>query len=108
MLKRGLGWAFCGLLCPSAAALAQPQPPAPVSPAEAQAQAQAQAEIEIVAKKLCKAEPVVGTRLAVKRKCDTPAQLAQYQRQAREMIDDYRRRPCMAGAESANNQPMPC
>src|SRR5215210_2574335 len=87
----------------STTAFAQsPAPPAaPISP-------EAQAEIEIVAKKLCKGEPVVGTRLAVRHKCDTPAQLVQYQRQAREMIEDYRRRPCMAGAESADNQPMPC
>jgi len=64
--------------------------------------------IEIVAKRLCRGEPVVGTRIAFKRKCDTPAQLAQYQRQAREIIEEYRRRPCMMGAESGNNQPMTC
>jgi hypothetical protein len=75
-------------------------PPAPTSP-------EAQAKIDIVAKKLCKDEPVVGTRLAVRHKCDTPAQLVQCQRQAREMIEDFRRRPCMAGAESGENQPMP-
>ena len=79
----------------------------PAVPTPAQPAATAD-EINIVAKKLCHGEPVVGTRIAFKRKCDTPAQLAQYQRQAREIIEEYRRRPCMAGAESGNNQPMPC
>jgi hypothetical protein len=80
---------------------------APAVPAT-QVSAEAQAQIDIVARKLCKGEPVVGTRLAVRHKCDTPAQLVEYQRQARELIEDYRRRPCMAGAESGENQPMPC
>jgi hypothetical protein len=76
-------------------------PPAATSP-------EAETEINVIAKKLCKADPVIGTRIVVKRKCDTPAQLAAYQRQAREMIENYRRRPCMAGAESGNNQAMQC
>lgn len=67
-----------------------------------------QSEIQIVAQKLCKAEPVIGTRLAPKRKCDTPAQLAAYQRQAREIIESYRQRPCMAGAEGGEGQAMSC
>ena len=70
---------------------------------------EAQAQIDIVAKRLCKAEPVVGTRLAPKRKCDTPAQLVAYQRQAREMIEEFRRRPCMAGTGAGpNDAPMQC
>ena len=32
--------------------------------------------INIVAQKLCRAEPVVGTRIAFKHKCETPMQLA--------------------------------
>jgi hypothetical protein len=79
--------------------------PAAAPPTQAPADQQA---IDIVAKRLCRGEPIVGTRIAIKRKCDTPAQLAQYQRQARELIEEYRHRPCMMGAESANNQPMPC
>jgi hypothetical protein len=67
-----------------------------------------QGEIQIVAQKLCKAEPVIGTRLAPKRKCDTPAQLAAYQRQAREIIESYRQRPCMVGAEGGEGQAMSC
>ena len=80
----------------------QSQPPAEVSP-------ETQAQIDVVAKKLCKAEPVIGTRLAVKRKCDTPAQLRQYQAQAREMIENYRQRtPCLMGMESGDGKAMPC
>lgn len=67
-----------------------------------------EAAIDIVAKRLCQAEPIVGTRIPVPRKCNTPAQLRQFQAQAREMIENYRRRPCMMGAESANNKAMPC
>ena len=67
-----------------------------------------QGEIQIVAQKLCKAEPVIGTRLAPKRKCDTPAQLAAYERQAREIIESYKQRPCMAGAEGGEGQAMSC
>src|SRR5215213_7481710 len=84
------------IISTTASAQSPAAPTAPISP-------EAQAQIDIVAKRLCKGEPVVGTRLAVRRKCDTPAQLVQYQRQAREMIEDYRRRPCMAGAEAGNN-----
>ena len=69
---------------------------------------EAQAQIDIVAKKLCKGEPVVGTRLAVRHKCETPAQLVEYQRQAREMIENYRRRPCAAGVEAGEGQAMSC
>lgn len=83
----------------STPAFAQSPPPAPT---------QDQREIQIVAQKLCKAEPVIGTRLAPKRKCDTPAQLAAYQKQARELIEEYRRRPCMAGAEGGEGQAMSC
>lgn len=65
--------------------------------------------INIVAQKLCRGEPVVGTRIAYKRKCDTPAQLAHYQAQAREIIEEYKRRPCMAGAGAGpNDVPLPC
>ena len=81
------------------------QAPAAAPPTQPSADQQA---IDIVAKKLCRGEPIVGTRIAVKRKCDTPAQLTYYQRQARELIEEYRHRPCMMGAEAANNQPMPC
>jgi hypothetical protein len=68
-----------------------------------------QEAINIVAKRLCRGEPVVGTRIAFKRKCDTPAQLAQYQRQAREIIEEYRHRPCMMGTGAGpNDVPMQC
>jgi len=68
-----------------------------------------EAEITIVAQKLCRAEPVIGTRIAIKRKCDTPAQLAQFRQQAREIIEEYKRRPCMAGVGiGENDTPMPC
>ena len=53
--------------------------------------------INIVAEKLCRAEPIVGTRIPIRHKCDTPAQLKQYQRQAREIVEEYRRRPCAVG-----------
>ena len=82
----------------SAAARAKaPLAATPISP-------EAQRQIDIVAKRLCKAEPVVGTRLAVKRKCDTPAQLIAYQRQAREMMEQYRQRPCVAGTEAGDHK----
>ena len=65
--------------------------------------------INIVAEKLCHAEPIIGTRIAVKRKCDTPAQLAEYRQQAREIIEDYKRRPCVAGTGSGESDAtMPC
>jgi len=65
--------------------------------------------IDIVAKRLCHAEPVIGTRIAVKRKCDTPAQLTQFRQQAREIIEDYKRRPCMAGTGGGENDSvLPC
>lgn len=92
-------------LCLIMPATAFAQAPAPSPQTQAAADA---ASIDIIAKKLCQGEPVVGTRIPIKKKCDTPAQLAQYQAQAREMIENYRRRPCMMGAESANNQAMPC
>jgi hypothetical protein len=65
-------------------------------------------QIDVIAKRLCKAEPVIGTRIAIKRKCETPAQLAAYQRQAREIIENFRRRPCMGGAEAGEGQAMQC
>jgi hypothetical protein len=65
--------------------------------------------IEIVAKRLCRGEPVVGTRIAFKRKCDAPAQLRQFRQQARELIEEYRHRPCMMGTGAGpNDQPMQC
>ena len=67
-----------------------------------------QREIEIVAQKLCRTEPVIGTRIAVKRKCDTPAQLKHFQQQAREIIEQYRHRPCAMGAEGGEGQAMAC
>jgi hypothetical protein len=68
-----------------------------------------EAAINIVAQKLCQGEPVIGTRLAAKRKCDTPAQLAHYREQAREFIEEYKRRPCMAGTGTGpNDTPMSC
>ena len=67
-----------------------------------------QQEINIVAQKLCRAEPIIGTRIAVKRKCDTPAQLKYFQQQAREIIEQYRHRPCAMGAEGGEGQAMPC
>lgn len=74
-----------------------PQPATPVSP-------EVQRQIDIVAKRLCKAEPVVGTRLAAKRKCDTPEQLIAWQRQAREVMEQYRQRPCVAGTEAGDHK----
>ena len=66
-------------------------------------------EINIVAQKLCQAEPIIGTRIPVRHRCDTPAELSQYRAQAREIIDQYRRRPCMAGTGSGENDAtMPC
>ena len=97
-----LGVTVLLLSATASAQKSQSQPPAADSP-------QRQAEIEVVAKKLCKAEPVIGTRLAVKRKCDTPAQLRQYQAQAREMIENHRQRtPCLMGMEVGEGQAMPC
>ena len=67
------------------------------------------AAIDIVAKKLCQAEPIVGTRIPTPRKCNTPAQLKQFQAQAREMIESYRQRtPCLMGMESGDGKAMPC
>src|SRR4051794_33645677 len=69
-----------------------------------------QQAIDIVAKKLCKAEPIVGTRIPTPRKCETPAQLRAYNAQAREMIESYRQRtPCIMGMESGEkSKAMPC
>ena len=65
--------------------------------------------INVVAEKLCRAEPIIGTRIPVRHRCDTPAELSQYRAQAREIIDQYRRRPCMAGTGSGENDAtMPC
>jgi hypothetical protein len=67
------------------------------------------AAINVVAEKLCRAEPVIGTRIAFKRKCDTPAQLAAFREQAREIIEQYRHRPCAMGVETGeNSQVMSC
>jgi hypothetical protein len=45
----------------------------------------------------------------VKRKCDTPAQLAQYRNHAREMIENHRQRtPCLMGMEVGEGSLMPC
>jgi hypothetical protein len=92
----------CALIISTTASAQSPaMSPVPTPP-------EVQAQIDIVAKKLCKGEPVIGTRLAAKRKCDTPAQLVHYQRQAREMIENLRRGPCMAGAETGEGQAMQC
>ena len=65
--------------------------------------------ITIVAEKLCRAEPIVGTRIPVRHRCDTPAQLAQYRQQAREIIEEYKRRPCVAGTGSGESDiTLPC
>ena len=113
MLRLGKGDAPVSLLSNIAVAISlsllltegaftQAPAPPPQAPAD-------QGAIDIVAKKLCRGEPIVGTRIAFKHKCDTPAQLAHYQRQAREIIEDYKRRPCMAGAGSGpNDKPMQC
>ena len=93
--------AAAAVITSTTSAAKSPPPATPVSP-------EVQQQIDIVAKRLCKAEPVVGTRLAVKRKCDTPAQLVEYQRQAREIMEQYRQRPCVAGAEAGNNQLLKC
>jgi hypothetical protein len=76
-------------------------PPGPPTP-------EVQSPVEITGQRLCAAEPVIGTRLAVRRKCATPAQKQEMQQQARETIDTYRRKPCMAGTETMNNEPMRC
>ena len=94
--------AAAAIITSTTAAAKSPAPATPVSP-------EVQQQIDIVAKRLCKAEPVVGTRLAVKRKCDTPAQLVAYQRQAREIMEEYRQRPCMMGTGAGpNDTPMQC
>lgn len=72
-------------------------PSASSSPAAPKVASQTPSEVEIVARKLCEADPVIGTRIAVKRRCNTPAELAEYQRQAREWIENYRRMPCVGG-----------
>ena len=91
----------------STAAVAQaPSNSPPTAPP--QAAAEDPNEIEIMAKRLCKAEPIIGTRIPRKRKCNTPAELAAYQRQAREIIESYRRRPCIAGVDGGEGQPMAC
>ena len=95
----------------STSALAQspPNSAAPSQPtASPDAAAQQAKEVEVVAKRLCKAEPVVGTRLAKRRRCNTPAELAAFQAQAREFIESWRRRPCMQGAAGGENQTLPC
>ena len=75
-----------------------PSPSPPSTPPNAATQVQN--EIKIVAQKLCNADPVIGTRIPVKRRCNTPAELAEYQQQAREIIENYMRRPCVAGTEA--------
>lgn len=92
---------FALIAAVNASAQAPSAPPSSQLPADA-------GTIDVIAKRLCKAEPIVGTRIPVRRKCDTPAQLAQYQQQARELLESYRRRPCAMGTESGNNQVMPC
>jgi hypothetical protein len=95
---------------PAVLALASPVSGEASGPAAASATPASadQQEINIVAQKLCRAEPIIGTRIAVKRKCDTPAQLKYFQQQAREIIEQYRHRPCAMGAESGEGQAMAC
>lgn len=85
-----------------ASTTAYAQSPSASSPPAASKVA-SQSEVEIVARKLCEADPVIGTRIAVKRRCSTPAELAEYQRQAREWIENYRRMPCVGGTTGGDN-----
>lgn len=80
------------LLCVafSASHSAEQQTPAPAPATNEQA-------IDVVARKLCKSEPVVGTRIPKPRKCNTPAELARYRDEARELIQNWNQRPCNAG-----------
>ena len=81
------------LLCMafSASHSAEEQAPAPATNEQA---------IDVVARKLCKAEPVVGTRIPKPRKCNSPAELARYRDEARELIQNWSRRPCNVGTST--------
>lgn len=62
-----------------------------------------QPPVEITGQRLCPPEPTIGTRLAVRHKCRTPAETQQLQRQARDTIEAERRRPCVAGTGGGEN-----
>lgn len=98
------------LLCVGASAIATAAVAGSASSTSASAQPVTDAAvIDVIAKKLCKAEPIVGTRIPVARRCETPAQLRQFQAQAREMIENHRQRtPCLMGMEVGEGQAMPC
>lgn len=51
------------------------------------------------AKKVCKSEPVVGSRFA-KKICHTPAEWQAIQQRDRLATEQYQRDPCRAGAAS--------
>ena len=63
----------------------------------------AQPPVEITGQRLCPAEPTIGTRVPARRKCLTPAETQELQRQARNTIEAERRRPCVAGTGGGEN-----
>ena len=68
-----------------------------------------QKPVEVTGQRLCAPEPTIGTRLAVRHKCPTPAEKQQMHQQARETAEEYKRRPCMAGTGTGeNDEVMPC
>ena len=75
----------------------------PSTPTRAEPSPEEQAQIDIIAKKLCTKEPVVGTRIPVRHRCDTPKELAAYHKQARELYQTYTQRPCMVGVGTGEN-----
>ena len=103
LLSYSVAAALLTLLLTDAAATRAPSAgPATAAPAD-------EGAINVVAQKLCQGEPIIGTRIAAKRKCDTPAQLERYREQARELIEEYRHRPCMAGTGAGDHDTtMPC
>ena len=62
-----------------------------------------QPAVEITGQRLCPAEPTIGTRVPARRKCLTPAETQELQRQARNTIEAERRRPCVAGTGGGEN-----
>ena len=56
--------------------------------------------IEVKAKKVCKTEPVIGSRVGGKRVCRTPAEWAAIQLQDRQTVEGYQHQACRNGATS--------
>lgn len=65
--------------------------------------------IDIVAQKLCKAEPIIGTRIPKARKCASPEELARFREEAREIYETFRHRPCVMGTDTDEHaRPLTC